>query len=64
MHRRAGLRHRPRQCDAFVDVHPLEEDRHRERGRLTVADAPVGEAGDELLDLGIGQTPARRAWRG
>ena len=31
--------------------HPPEVDGHRERGHLVVPDRPVGQAGDEALDI-------------
>ena len=60
----ARLRHSPGEGDALVDVHALEEHRHGECRGLTVTDAPIRQATDELLDLTIGQPCIRRAWSG
>ena len=50
--------HRQRERDAFVERHPVEVDRHRQRRRLSLGHGAVHEPGDELLDLGRRQLAA------
>ena len=46
-----GPHHRPGERDPLRPAHTAPHDRHRERSDLRVADAPIGDARDQLLDL-------------
>jgi hypothetical protein len=47
----ARAHHRPGQCDPLVPAHAAQQDRHRQRTDLRVADRAVGDPGDQLLEL-------------
>jgi hypothetical protein len=47
----AGIAHGQGEGDAFVHIHVVEIDRHRQRGDLAFGDVTVGDAAHEELDL-------------
>ena len=54
----AGAHHRVGEGERLGGRHPAEVDRHRERGHLVVREAAVGEPGDPLADVGLGERGA------
>ena len=44
-------------------VHPVEQDRHRQRRHLLVGDLAPGVGVDDPVDLAVARARARRAWR-